>query len=577
MYMPLKPAHFKRYREITQLLMKFGKGEMLLPEITKAGSLSNNSRTDLSISEFLLENGSASSQQIVPMEYDSEVSLALELEKLGPAFVEFGDMISKRPDVLRLPENLKADLAHLREHYVPLTGDEIDKIIQEELGMPLVLAFKFFATATPLSISPLSQTHSAILANGQRVVVKIQRPGVARQILEDLEAFEEIVGYCDSYTKLKDQYNLKGILDDFRKTVAADLDLRQEAHNLRALKGNLKELDHILVPTPVDDYCTSRILTMNQLDGRRLIQLGRYGLSRVRRVKLADQVYRAYLKQILEDGFVDADPDVDSVLITADEKLAILDLGMVVRISVNVQEKLLQILSAIDDGRGDRVADMLLSIAEKRGDVDKGSFSREVAQIVSVHQDMAIEGSQIGKVLLKLSQIPLKYGIVLPVEFGSIGNALIKVNEIALRLDSNFDNNACMRHILAETSRRRVAKSLSPVHIFQHLSDAGRLLEALPNNLSKIVDTVATNDIRIRVHAIDEQVLIHGFQKIANRITIGLVLAALIIGAAMLMRVPSTFTIWGYPGLAILCFLAAAGCGFVLVAEILFSDLIRKD
>jgi hypothetical protein len=115
-------------------------------------------------------------------------------------------------------------------------------------------------------------------------------------------------------------------------------------------------------------------------------------------------------------------------------------------------------------------------------------------------------------------------------------------------------------------------EALSPAHFFHTVLETTEFIEKLPGQVGKILDSVANNDLKVTVHAIDEQVLISGFQKIANRITVGLVLASLIMGAAMLMRVQSNFTIFGYPGLAILCFLAAAGCGFGLVVEIFLSD-----
>lgn len=158
-----------------------------------------------------------------------------------------------------------------------------------------------------------------------------------------------------------------------------------------------------------------------------------------------------------------------------------------------------------------------------------------------------------------------------------LGKTLLNLDQVGRALAPQFDPNAAIRRNAAEILRQRVVKSLSPGNLFSGILELKDLLQRLPARLNRLFDALANNDFKVSVDAIDEKTLIIGFQKIANRITVGLIIAALIIGAAMLMRVETSFRIWGYPGLAIIFFLFAAGAGIVLLFNILFYDKSKDD
>ena len=178
----------------------------------------------------------------------------------------------------------------------------------------------------------------------------------------------------------------------------------------------------------------------------------------------------------------------------------------------------------------------------------------------------------LGTVLQGITRVALLNGLQLPPELAIVATALTNLNSITHVLDPKFDANAYLLRNISPLMEKHVKEAISPAHFFRTVMETTEFFEQFPNRVGKILDSVANNDLKLTVHAIDEQQLMIGFQKIANRITVGLVLAALIIGASFLMRVQTQFTIFGYPGVAILCFLAAAGCGFGLVVEILISD-----
>jgi len=288
---------------------------------------------------------------------------------------------------------------------------------------------------------------------------------------------------------------------------------------------------------------------------------------------LAEALCRAYLKQILVDGFFHADPHPGNVFVTQDGRIALLDLGMVGRLAPSMQESLLKLLLAISEGRGEDAAELAIRIGEPLADFDETRARRELAEMVLANQGQRVEDIQIGRTMLELSRIGLECGIRMPPELTMLAKALLNIDQVARALDKRFDPNASIRRNAGSIMRKRTLKSLSPGKVFAGMLEVQEFVEKLPNRLNRLIDNVTHNRVRVKVDAIDEVLLMEGLQKIANRITFGVVIAALIIGAALLMRIETRFRIFGYPGLAILLFLGAAITGFGLVANIVVTDI----
>ncbi|HET8645062.1 MAG TPA: AarF/UbiB family protein, partial [Vicinamibacteria bacterium] len=293
---------------------------------------------------------------------------------------------------------------------------------------------------------------------------------------------------------------------------------------------------------------------------------------------LADELFRAYLQQILVDGLVHSDPHPGNVFLTDDNKVALIDLGQVARISPSMQESLLQLLLSVSEGRSEEAATTAIKMGELRPTFDEQEFRRRVAELVGQLQGVKVAQIQVGRVVMALTQLSGQCGIRVPPELTMLGKALLSLDEVGRALDPDFDPNDAIRRHAADLTRRRMMKAISPGALFETAVEMKDFMQRLPGRVNRILDTVANNQLEVKVDAIDEATLMDGFQKVANRITVGLVLAALIVGAALLMQVETKFRILGYPGLAILCFVVAAGMGFTLVMNIALHDRrSRKD
>ena len=545
----LKPSHLKRYKDIAVLLMKYGRGD-----------LARGLDVDAEISP---------GTPAVAGEKPKAEELARDLEKLGPTFVKVGQLLSTRADLL--PVAYLEALARLQDQVEPFPFAEVERIVTEELGVRISKAFTNFE-ATPLAAASLGQVHRATLRDGRAVAVKVQRPGIREQIAEDLDAFTEIAQLLDKHADAGRLYQFEKMVEEFRKTLLRELDYRQEAQNLLTLRENLREFRRIVVPAPVEDFTTSRVLTMEYVFGQKITSLSPLSRMEIDGAALAEELNKAYLKQILIDGFFHADPHPGNVFLNEDGRLALLDLGMIGRISPEMQENLLKLLLAISEGHGEEAADRAAEIGEKLETFDEMEFRRRVSELVGVYQNAKVEEIQIGRVVMEVSRAAGDAGVRMPSELTMLGKTLLHLDEIARTLDPAFDPNASVRRNAAELLQRRMRKSASPSNLYASLLEAKDFVEKLPGRVNKVLDILANNQLRLDVDAVDERLLIDGLHKIANRIALGLILAALIVGAALLMQVPTTFRILGYPGLAILFFLAAACGGVALVVSILASD-----
>lgn len=548
--MALTADHLKSYAHIARLLLRYGRSDL----VRSAGF------EDVPQEDALTDS--------TPFAELAERFVA-DIEQLGPTYVKIGQLLSTRADLLA-PPFLDA-LARLQDDVAPFPFAEVEAIVQGELGVRLSKAFSRF-DAEPLAAASLGQVHRAAMRDGREVVVKVQRPGVRAQVLRDLEVLAEIAAVADQHTEGGRKYGYARLVEEFRRTLLRELDYRLEAGNLRTLRANLAEFERIVVPQPVDDYTTSLVLTSEFVPGEKITDIGPLGRLDLDGGGLADELFGAFLHQVLVDGFVHADPHPGNVLLTPDHRIALLDLGMVARVSSSLQANLLQLLLAISDGRSEEAAGIAIKIGEVRDGFDEPEFRRQVDLLVTENRDAKVEQIQVGKVVLAITRIAGDNGVRIPSELTLLGKALLNLDLIGRVLDPSFEPNAAVRRRAAELTRKRVNHSVSGVSLMGTLLETKDFMERLPGRANRILESLANNELAVKVDAIDEKLLLQGFEKVANRITVGLVLAALIVGAAMLMRVETSFRILGYPGLAMLFFLAAAGGGMWLTFQILMAD-----
>jgi ubiquinone biosynthesis protein len=545
----LKTEHLKRYKDVAMLLVKYGRSDL----VAQAG-----------IGEVIELDETTLTKEIPKAE-----ELAADLEKLGPTFIKLGQLLSTRADLL--PPPYLDSLARLQDQIAPFSYEEVDTIVSGELGVRISKAFAEFESE-PIGAASLAQVHRAYMRDGRAVVVKVQRPNIREQIVEDLEALEEVANFLDAHTELGKRYEFGNMLIGLRKSLLQELDFKAEAGNLAMFGNNLREFERIVIPEAIMDYSTSRVLTMEFIPGKKITDISPLRLMEIDGSGLAEEVFRAYLQQILVDGVFHADPHPGNVFLTDDERIALLDLGMVARLMGSFHDNLLRLLLAISEGRGEDAAETSIKMGEAKPGFDRAEFVRRVSELVAENSS-DVARIDAGPVALEIMRISADCWFRLPQEFTMIAKALLNLDRSVYTLDPAFNPNAVIKERASEILQRNILKSIAPGNILSGIVEVKEFAEKLPARVNRILDAVGNNDLKIKVDAIDEKIVLEGLQKVANRITLGLILAALIVGAAMLMRVETSFRIMGYPGFPLIFFLIAAIAGMALVVSIVFYDI----
>jgi ubiquinone biosynthesis protein len=540
------PHRLGRYGDLARLLVKYGRSDL----VRQAG-------LDPALAE-----------ESVPAEAAAEGDeLAADLERMGPTFIKLGQLLSTRADLLPTP--YLDSLARLQDSLEPFPFDTVRETIEDELSVRLSRVFDDF-DETPLAAASLGQVHAATLRGGRPVVVKVQRPGIRRQVFDDLEVLTNVAERVESHTEQGRLFAVTDLLEQFRRSLLDELDYRKEATNLVRLREIVSGRPELVVPAPYDDFTTGRVLTMDRVEGRKVTELS--GLARldVDGAALARALFEAYLDQILVHGFFHADPHPGNVLLTPDGRLGLVDLGMVARVTPELRDRLVRLLLAVGERRGEEVARIAADMSEPMVDCDQRRFTADVADLVERRAGGTLEELDAGKLVMDLTRACAAAGLRPPPELSMVGKALLNLDMVARILDPQVAPVEIVRSRAVELARGGMTPSLSGV--LNAAMEARDFAEQLPGRVNRAMDMLGEGRFELRVNAFDETAFLQGLHRMANRVAVGVVLASLIIGAALLSRVKTDVTILGYPAIALILFLVAALGGFWLVVTIAISD-----
>ena len=556
MRFPLQPRYARQYADLARLLVRYGRSDLVsgvgLDEFADPMS------PDRAVDEDAAERAA---------------QLAADLERMGPTYIKFGQLLSTRVDLL--PQVYTEALTRLQDAVEPFPFAEVERIVVGELGVSLSHGFSSFEEK-PLAAASLAQVHRAELRSGRQVVVKVQRPGVRETVRQDMAALGELAEFADAHTEIGRRFGLTELLQQFRRSLAGELDYQREAANLIRVRELLAEHPRLVVPRPVPDYSTASVLTMDYIAGRKLTDIGPLGRLDIDGRTLVAELFRAYLQLILADGFFHADPHPGNLLLTPDQRIGLIDLGMVGTVTPQLQDQLVKLLLAISDGDGQGAAKVLASMGRPLLGYDEQAFTTSATELVTAAVG-AGSTVQAGTVLVELSRLSGAAGLRPPSEMALIGRALLSLDQIACHLDPDFVPAEAIRSHLADIMRARM--HTSPGSLLNAAMETKDFAARLPGRINTVLDSLAEGSFTIKVDALDEVQFLHILQRLATRLTMGIVIAALVLGAALMMQIPTRSRILGYPSIAIVLFLLAALAAAGLLASILLNDrrIARKS
>lgn len=492
--------------------------------------------------------------------------LAADLEAMGPTYIKLGQLLSTRHDLL--PAAYTEALARLQDSVEPIGSDDVRAIIAEEIGADVKTLFEEFDDE-PLAAASLGQVHRARTRTGKDVVVKVQRPDVREIVRDDMALLTQGADMIDNRTRAGEKIGTAALLAQFRRSLADELDYRKESANLERLGELVAREDMLLIPQPLPDYSTSRVLTMEFVAGKKVTDVGNIELLDIDGDALADALFRFFLHTLLNEGLLHADPHPGNLLVTPEGRLAIIDMGMVVRVPRRVRQQLVRILIAIGEGDGEEVSQVLAGMGHPLSDYDAAAFRDEVSHLVSGALSLGND-LQAGTVLVSLARISGKHGLRPPAEMSMIGKALLNLDQAVQHLNPGFSPAEAIRDNI--TTLIESGFSVSPGSVLAGAIEAKEFATNLPRRANRIMDALSNGELTMRVNALDEDRLLQTMHQVANRLTMGLVLAAVTIAAALMSRIEGGPQLLGYPAVSLIFFLLAAMGGLAFVVHIVVQD-----
>ena len=546
----LKTSHLGAYRDLVSLFTRYGRKDF---------------RLTLDPHEMLIPE-----EDTGPIEPDVKQraeAFARQLKALGPTYVKFGQLLSTRPDIV--PKEYIEALETLQDNVEPFSFAEVERTVEEELGAKISKMFESF-DATPIAAASLGQVHRAALRDGREVVVKVQRPNVREQVRKDLDVFAEIAHALESHTDLGRKMNLVGVIEQARLALLGELNYVQEARNMETLRKNLADFPQVYIPIVIHDFSSSRVLTTELIKGKKVSKLTPLRLIESNYSQLADVLTRAYLKQICIDGFWHCDPHPGNVFIPHDDgepRLILLDFGMVSRISHEFQDEVIKLLLNISSNRGTETAEACIRMSEPLEAFDTVRFVRDISMIVSAVHDVAPREVNTGQLLFNVISVANNNALKVPPELAMLAKTLMHLDGITKKLDPQYDPQGVIRDYAEEMIAQKLVQKLNPRNFYASLLDLNQLVQEFPRRAREIVDLTAAGKLTFGIKLLQAEELLAGIHRVANRITVGLIIAAIVVASALIMRTQ--------PALAMTGYVISAVIGLYLVISTILHD--RKD
>ncbi|MGZ4133103.1 MAG: AarF/UbiB family protein [Actinomycetota bacterium] len=448
------------------------------------------------------------------------------LEELGPTFCKLGQILSTRPDPL--PPEFIEELATLQDHVPPLSEEQVVKVMEEELGVPWEDVFEH-VEPEPLAAGTIAEVHRAVLANGERAVIKVQRPEAKEQIEQDLALLEVFAEKVGDRPGLKAVIDMQAVFEYLSDSLHRELDFRQEAKHMERMRGVIASFSRLEVPELYADYSTSRLLVMRDVAG------GPIGLAPEGpiRSETAKQLLESFYKQVMVDGFFHADPHPGNLMWQPEEeRLYFLDLGMVGEVSAEMREQMMLLLMAFwqeDVGFLTDVS-LMLSNAIDRSDLDVDAFQAEIGALMAKYRGASLSDIQLGPVLQEMTEISLRHGVPLPASLTLTAKALAQMQLAAAQLDPTVDpfdvaGKFLMRSVVSQMGTKFDPKSLFyqtqrlKVRAMRVIEAVERLIGARPGQKLEVNFRAASLEVTVR--------------RAGRRLALGVVAAASLLGTAI--------------------------------------------
>jgi ubiquinone biosynthesis protein len=451
------------------------------------------------------------------------------LEELGTTFIKLGQLLSSRPDLL--PDVYIDELSHLVDEVPAVPFADIEALIRAEVGDDVFARID----PEPLATASIAQTHRAVLGSGREVVIKVRRPGVLEQVELDLGLLRSTASLVAGHSETAQLLQIRALADELEVHLRAELDFVEEAHNTELIARLVEGYDRLYVPQVIRPYVTERVLVLEHVDGEKVSSA--HGLAPDVANELARQFFSAYVYQVVVEGVYHADPHAGNVLLTQDGRLALLDFGLIGRVDDDTRRGLSLLLLALAQNRADDVADLIIALSLTSVQSDQPRFVHEVRRKLPRFHWRPLSGIRAGEALADLQRIALDYNIALPTSFALVGKTLAQADSIARRLSPELDPIALMEEEALEVMLVEAERRLEPNRLFAYLYTQLDPLTHLPRRIAHVLSEIEQGSLKVGVVPTGLAELEHNLRSIANRVGAAIIIAALLLASALVVRV----------------------------------------
>tara|TARA_B100000315_G_scaffold135815_1_gene125093 strand:- start:187 stop:1860 length:1674 start_codon:yes stop_codon:yes gene_type:complete len=500
--------------------------------------------------------------------FSIEKRLRLTLERLGPTFIKFGQVLSVRPDLI--PKTYIKELEKLQSRVPPFSYAVAKQQIKKELGKDIDEIFSTFEK-NPVASASISQVHKATLKDNKKVAVKIQRPNV-REIMEtDIEIMFYVAKLLEKHMPNIKKFNPIQIIEEFAKWTEKELDFKREAINAKRFARNFSGNKTVKIPEIYDNLTTNKILVMDFIDGIELNNIKQIKTKKINLKPLIGYGFNAVLTQVFIHGFFHADPHPGNIIITNDKKIAFVDFGIVGHFDEGLKAKSIDLFNGIIGNDTEKIVNTLVELSDT--DIEnKEELKNEISDILEPLQDEDIHNVKVSRILEEIMNLALNYGLKMPMPFVLFGKTIITLEGIALEYDPKFNLVESSKPFIEKLIRQRY----NPVYVFnsfmKDIFKFKKFAEELPDQTTKALKRIEKGTIKVDIEDTDIKKLSLEIDRSGNRVAYSMLIAALLIVAALTINFGKPF-ILNVPLIPFLSFLAA----FILLIVLLVSILKEKN
>ncbi|MEW6002353.1 MAG: AarF/ABC1/UbiB kinase family protein [Nitrospirota bacterium] len=513
-----RTIHYDRYREIAAILARHGLGWLAI---------------QLNLGGLIPFHWGLLGHPRRKEPYTQAEHMRMALEDLGTTFIKLGQILSTRPDLI--PPEYVGQFSKLQDSAPPLPYSRVIKVIQQELGPPEKI-FKTF-NVQPLASASIGQVHEAFLHDDTTVVVKVQRPGVEALVERDLEVLTDLARLAEEHTRVGAYYDITGWVNEFAFILRNEMDYTREAHNADRIRTNFVDDERLYVPRINWEYTTKRVLTMEKISGIKINDIKALDKAGLDRHRIAENCAHIVLTMAYEHGFFHADPHPGNFIVLSNEVIGLIDYGMVGRLDENLRRSLLRLDMALIRRDADRLVDELMALGIARGTVQRNVLKRDLDHMIHRFYDLTLKEGMATQAFNELVTIALRHRLQLPSDLIILFKVIAMSEGIGAQLDPDFKltefaDPYFRRFWLQSYSLRKQVRRIA-----EGTQDLTDLSLDLPKHARRLLGQLERGEITFIYRFEGLQESLREFQRAANRVSMSVLAAALVIGLGLLMLI----------------------------------------